>query len=382
MGGAASPLKVASPAQPSSTVLALERKRHHPILISAACIGVVLITAVVFVVVLANQRRDATLAQVAPPAPAPEGPKPEPRLGESAKTGQPKPPPEVEQPVARPNPTPMPPEPPPRPMPESPPTPVATPTPAPMPSPPPMPAPNPTPPVTPQPMPTPAPMPTPPPMPAPPPPPPAPMATKAEITALIKALAAAKGALADQDFAEADQQLARAENLAKLPKHQDAVARLKLVGAYVKQFRDAVATAVSNFEAGSVFMVGSSTQVAFVEGFPDRVTLRIAGMNKTYPFRDMPLGLALAIADQRLLESDPVNRVVKGSYVLVHKRADSESHEKAKTWWTEAQTGGVDMSPLMPFLTDNYAEFLKDASDAKPAASGDAKPAASPPAAQ
>jgi len=42
----------------------------------------------------------------------------------------------------------------------------------------------------------------------------------------------------------------------------------------------------------------------------------------------------------------------------------------------------VDMSPLMPFLTDNYAEFLKDASDAKPAASGDAKPAASPPAAQ
>ena len=99
--------------------------------------------------------------------------------------------------------------------------------------------------------------------------------------------------------------MARAESLAKLPKHQEAVARLKQVAGYVKQFREAVAAAVAQFEAGTVFMVGSSTQVAVVEGFPDRVILRIAGMNKVYPFRDMPPGLAVAIADQKLDGSRP-----------------------------------------------------------------------------
>ena len=62
---------------------------------------------------------------------------------------------------------------------------------------------------------------------------------------------------------------------------------------------------------------------------------------------------------------------MKGAYLLVHKRADSESNEKAKLWWTEAQAGGVNMSQLMPFLVDDYAEFLKDASDAQPAASAE-----------
>ena len=189
------------------------------------------------------------------------------------------------------------------------------------------------------------------------------MVTRAEVTALIKALTTVKEALGEQNFEEADQQLARAETLAKLPKHQEAVARLRQVAGYVKQFRDAVAAAVAQFEAGSVFMVGTSTQVAVVEGFPDRVILRIAGMNKVYPFRDMPPGLAVAIADKKLDGTDPVSRVVKGAYLLVHKRADSESHDKAKTWWKEAQDGGVDMSQLMPFLTENYDDFLKDAGD-------------------
>lgn len=170
----------------------------------------------------------------------------------------------------------------------------------------------------------------------------------------------AKEALGEQNFTEANELITKAESLAKLPKHQEAVARLRQVSNLVHQFRDAVAAAVQGLEAGAVFMVGSSTQVAFVEGFPDKAILRIAGMNKTYPFRDMPPGLAVAIADMKLDGSDPVSRAVKGAYLLVHKRADGESHEKAKTWWTEAQAGGTDMAPLMPFLTDDYSEFLKD----------------------
>jgi hypothetical protein len=214
----------------------------------------------------------------------------------------------------------------------------------------------------PQPQPTPEPQPVPPPpAPTPQPTPPPPMPTKAEVMELIKQLNEAKAAVSEQNFAEADESLAKAEALAKLPKHQEAVSRLRQVAGYVKQFRDAVAAAVQSLEGGATFMVGTSTQVAMVEGFPDKVILRIAGMNRTFPFNEMPPGLAVAIADQKLDGADPVSRVVKGAYLLVHKRADDETRAKAKTLWEEAQAGGVDISQLMPFLNDDYAELLKDA---------------------
>jgi len=199
-------------------------------------------------------------------------------------------------------------------------------------------------------------------------PPPPPKPTRAEVTALIKALKTAKDALSEQNFAAADQELERAEKLAKLPKHQDAVARLKEIEGLVRQFRDALVAAVAGFEVADEIKVGTSTQAAFVAATSDSITLRITAKNTTFQFRDMPLGLALAIADFKFDANDPVNRVIKGAYLLVHKRADAESHEKAKTWWTEAQAGGVDLARLMPFLTDNYDDLLKDLSDeAKPA---------------
>ena len=178
---------------------------------------------------------------------------------------------------------------------------------------------------------------------------------------LIKLLETAKAAISEQNFDDAEESLAKAEAQAKLPKHQDAVSRLKQVGGYVKQFRVAVAAAVQGLEAGATFMVGTSTQVAMVEGFSDKVILRIAGMNRTFRFSEMPPGLAIAIADQKLDGADPVSRVVKGAYLLVHKRLDDESRAKAKTLWDEAQAGGVDMSQLLPFLTDDYNDLLKDA---------------------
>jgi hypothetical protein len=200
-------------------------------------------------------------------------------------------------------------------------------------------------------------------MPAPPvPAPEAPTVTRGEVQELVKALDMAKNALSEQNFQIADAQLARAESLARLPKHQAAAARLREVGGYVKQFHQAIAAAVQEMQAAETFKVGNSTQVSFVEGGADKVILRIAGMNRTYRFSDLPPGLALVIADFKLPAGDPASRVVKGAYLLVHKRADSETQDKAKTLWQEARSLGADISHLMPFLTDSYAELLNDAS--------------------
>lgn len=259
-----------------------------------------------------------------------------------------------EQPSPQPPPmpvTPMPvtplPEPmPPMPQPMVPAAPETT-TPAPMPTAEPMtPAPTP----MPEPMP---PAPTPSPMPEPM-PTPTPEMTPADLAALGKALTLGKAAVTEQNFEEADQYISEAGNLAKTDEHRKMVARLKEIANYVKQFRQAVVLAATEMEAGEAFKVGTSTLVALVEATPDKIIVRHTGQNKSYSYADLPPGLAAAISDFKLDASDPVSRVVKGSFYAVAKGDQAALHEKAETWWKEAQLGGVDVAHLMPFLTDNY----------------------------
>jgi hypothetical protein len=202
------------------------------------------------------------------------------------------------------------------------------------------------------------------------------MVTRQEAIKLGKALTTAKAALGEQNFDEADKQLAIAEPLAKLPEHQAKYERLKEVADYVKQFRGAVAAAVAELEAGSVFKVGTSTQVAVVETFPDKIIVRTAGQNRAYPFQDLPPGLAAALADMKLDPAEPVNRVIKAAYLAVKQPDDEEVQSKAKTWLEEAKLGGIDATSVEMFLTDKYDELAKDipAEGDKPAAKPEADP--------
>jgi outer membrane biosynthesis protein TonB len=200
---------------------------------------------------------------------------------------------------------------------------------------------------------------------------PAPMPTKAELAVLGKALTAGKAALTKYDFVDADAQIAAAESLAKLPEHQALVARLKEVASYVKQFRNAVNEAVKTLQPQQEIKVGASTMVIVVAVSAEKLTIRRAGGNITYPITELPAGLAMALADSWLNANDPVNRVIRGSYFAVAD-GDQDSHrEKAKKYWEEAITNGVDVKHLLPFLTDKYDLDKQAERAAKP----EAKPA-------
>jgi hypothetical protein len=121
-----------------------------------------------------------------------------------------------------------------------------------------------------------------------------------------------------------------------------------------------VAAAVREMQAGESFTVGASTEVAFVEASENQVTLHVGGMNRTYALNDLPVGLAIAIAEFKLPEANAASRVVKGAYLLVHKRADDELRKKAALWWHEAQGHGVNLVQLLPFLSDDYDALVND----------------------
>jgi hypothetical protein len=344
----------------SSAVLAAEQELRNTkalqrnILIGGIGGGVLLVVALL---VYANLPQATTEVAENPAEsnPTTEAPQPMARTIESPLPGGPKtmvPPPGT--PATPPQPSPLTVAPLPEPMPPMPqptvPTAPETTTPAPTPMPEPMvPAPAPTPePLSPEPRPEP---PTPAPMPE---PMPAAEMSPAELAALGKALTLGKAAVTEQNFAEADQYLVEAESLARTEEHRKLVARLKEVANYVKQFRQAVVLAATEMEAGEAFKVGTSTLVALVEATPEKIIVRHTGQNKSYSYADLPPGLAAAISDFKLDSSDPVSRVVKGSFYAVAKGDRAALHEKAETWWKEAELGGVDVSHLLPFLTDNY----------------------------
>jgi hypothetical protein len=196
------------------------------------------------------------------------------------------------------------------------------------------------------------------------PPPPAPeppQVTREEAQALVNALKTARKYLGEQKFNAADVQMVKAESLARLPLHKQAVGRLKEAGGYARQFREAVEAAIGGMQAGETFKVGSSTQVSFVEALPGKVIFRISGMNRTYAFEDLPPGLAVVVADFKLPEANPQSKVVKGAYLALHERGDSQTTEKARSLWEEARTSGANVDHLLPLLEDDYSRWLKDA---------------------
>jgi outer membrane biosynthesis protein TonB len=328
--------------------MAAERERKSSQAMLLACVGGggLLLACVVAYVVMNSLNEPAQVAAVSPGKTSPnkpETPQPTPRQVENTipaalpvRPATALPEPEAPETTPVPMPEPMPPAPMPAPEPTTTPAPAPTPEPAPPPTP------------------TPAPAPTAVPDPGP------PAVTRQDAIALGKSLTTAKIALGEQNFEEADKQLALAESLAKLPEHRAKLARLKEVAGYAKQFRTAIEQAVAELEAGETFKVGTSTMVVVVETFPDKIIIRSLGQNKTYPFPDLPVGLAVALADMKLETTAPENRVIKGAFLAVDKRGDSVALDKAKAYWEEAQLAGVDTSHLMPFLTDKYDELEKD----------------------
>jgi hypothetical protein len=183
---------------------------------------------------------------------------------------------------------------------------------------------------------------------------PKPMPTAKELAELSRLMTEAKAALGEFNFAEADAALAQAERTARLPEHLTMVKRLTLVGNMAQTFRTAIQESMGRLDATEVIKISENADAVVVESSPEKLVIRFAGENRSYSLDDMPLGLAIKLGERVLDTSDPQTRLFKGAYVFVDKRTDNAQMQKVTTWWDEAQAAGVDVSELMPVLTDVY----------------------------
>jgi len=178
--------------------------------------------------------------------------------------------------------------------------------------------------------------------------------TEEEVQQLARALTDARTALENHQYDQAISLLEKVEQLPMLPEHEEKFQRLQLLVQYARNFRTALSDAVAALQGGDEIPLGNNTAVGVVQTERDRITVRVAGANRIYPLDNLPVGLAIAIADQHLADSDPVSLVLKASYLASVKGLRDDQLAKAREWFGEARQRGVDIGDLEKVLDDSY----------------------------
>ncbi len=174
--------------------------------------------------------------------------------------------------------------------------------------------------------------------------------TEDELMALGRAMKNARIALNARDFVRASTQLATADRLARLPEHRAMVERLKLLADYSRQFQAAFKNGLEKLKSTDELVIDEH-RVAVVEVNPQRIILRAAGQNRSYPMSDLPDQLVLAIADLWFDLNAASTGVFKGAFYAVGPDANAA---EARRFWDEARRAGADPADLPLVLDDNY----------------------------
>jgi hypothetical protein len=185
------------------------------------------------------------------------------------------------------------------------------------------------------------------------------------VAALSKSLTTARTAIGEQNYEIATAELTKASGLSKVPAHVARIERLQQLNHYSTEFRKALRESTKSLKAGQTVMV-KTTAVGVVETFAneDKIILRVAGMNRTYRFADLPVGLAVAIADLWLDPKEQSSLLIKAAFVLGHKSANEDTLSKARQWLEEAKGALPEpVSQLAPVLEDKYDNLQKDVDD-------------------
>jgi hypothetical protein len=178
--------------------------------------------------------------------------------------------------------------------------------------------------------------------------------TAEQVQELSQAMIAARTALEGGQYDDALAKLAGVSRLPMLDDHAQRYERLQLLVQYARNFREELSKAVAALRGGDEVPVGTSTVVGVVQTERDRITVRVAGANRVYGIDDLPVGLAIAIADTNLSESDPISLVIKGAHLAARKDARDDQLAKAREWFREAKQKGADIGDLDKVLDDSY----------------------------
>jgi hypothetical protein len=185
-----------------------------------------------------------------------------------------------------------------------------------------------------------------------------PIPDKQQLADLGQALGLARAALSQggvksSERAAARKHLKRAATLAQLPQHKDLVRRLDLLANYVDQFWATLDRVVRGFQGGEELQYKDS--IILVREKPrDELKIRYKGLNLSHRLNQLPPGIVMAIANHGFDETQPVNQVLKGAFLVVHPTTSESMIADARRWWKEAANNNVEIGDLAKVIDDDY----------------------------
>ncbi len=178
----------------------------------------------------------------------------------------------------------------------------------------------------------------------------APGASKAE---WVAAMVQGREALNKADFSTFHDQMKLALPLSSNDELIAKQARLDQLGQLYEIFIKAAHEAKSKMRGAETLSVGK-TLVSIVEVKENELIVRNKGVNERFTWDRLPPGIAMAIADLTLSDSEPTDVAARAVYFSLSPSRNDLSAKKVTEWFAKSVGKGPIRKDLVQALTDTY----------------------------
>lgn len=177
--------------------------------------------------------------------------------------------------------------------------------------------------------------------------------TATEKAKLKESLSMARTALAERNLDIVIEQLTIATPLARTKEAAAATRRLKIMLELVTQFNRLSNEAMDSYKTGSEINVGTSTKAVVVEVSSTKLTIKAAGVTRSYPRDRLSTGVAMGIAQTNF--NDPVMTPFMKAAYLVTLKGDRYQKQAREFWQSgNSRSAKIDADTFDGFVADRY----------------------------
>ena len=159
------------------------------------------------------------------------------------------------------------------------------------------------------------------------------------------AMTEARNAMAERNLSTASTQVDTAMANAQTPDEKKEVARLAKLLDYLERFWNVIRQGAAELETGEELVV-DNTRIAIIDSTVDELSIRDAGVTRTYRLRFLPVRLAMTIAEQKTPHT-PQRDAACGAFLAMDRSGD---RTKARRYWEVAIAAGLPIKELLEEL--------------------------------
>lgn len=163
-----------------------------------------------------------------------------------------------------------------------------------------------------------------------------------------EAIAGARTAMGARKLDRAKQLIEAATPVAHSQPEQMRLRSMRELEGHLTKFWDAVRSSLAKLEVAAELKI-NNTIVSVVEVSPQSISIRIEGVKRDYTVATMPVGLAMALAEEGLDSGAPESKLALGAFQAVDPNGDAAD---ARRLWEEAALVGADIDVLLPALSE------------------------------